>query len=170
MSEDTVYTPIEISDTPFPSETESVSTASSQSTSGETYSTEKTKNTNFPDPRVAVALIGQEINTRSKKILSAFEFTPSGAIQIGNYQLGISGDIRISPEGIIARNKLGDNTVVIDGDTGDLFLMGILQAGTVIGGKVVVGNNTFVIDGDAEVPRMLIYEDNIPWFLLGEGD
>jgi len=164
-----VYTPTEINDTPFPTEGEAT-LATTQTTTGETYSPKSVKDVAFPDPRIAMDLVGNSINTRSKKILAAFEFTPSGALQIGKYELGISGDIRISPIGIVARNQLGVNTLSIDTETGDVFLVGTLQAGTVIGGKVIVGNNTWVIDGDPDFPRLLLYENDIPCILLGEGN
>ena len=162
-----VYTPTEIDETPFPQEGE-VSYDSTQKTSNETYSPKVTQDVPFPDLRIAHEVLSSALNTRSKKIMQPFEFTPSGALQIGKYQEGISGDVRVSPDGIVARNMLGSNTFVLDGDTGDAFFAGTSQAGTVISGRVIVGNNTWVIDGDALAPRILLYNNGIPEILIGE--
>lgn len=120
----------------------------------------------FPEKKVAVELIGAALNTKSRKILAEFEFTPSGALQIGKYEAGTSGDIRISPSGIVARNTTGAITFTLDGETGDAVFMGKIQTGTLISGLVIVGNNNVVIDGENK--RILIYDDNgIARILLG---
>lgn len=162
-----VYTPTEIEDTPFPQEGDAI-LATSQQTAGGNYSPKTTKDIDFPDLRVAFELLSSSLNTRSKKILSAFEFTPSGALQIGKYQQGESGDIRISPNGIVARNDLGNQTFVLDGDTGDAIFAGTIQSGTLIAGRVVIGNNTWIIDGNSVTPQMVLYNNDLPNILIGE--
>lgn len=162
-----VYTPNEIEDAPFPQQGQAVF-AETQQTAGGSYSPKTTKDTSFPDPRIAYQTIGSALNTRSKKILAAFEFTPSGALQIGKYDPGVSGDVRISPNGIVARNDLGTETFALDGDTGDATFAGTIQTGTLISGRVIVGNNTWVIDGDPDAPRILLYNNGIPEILIGE--
>lgn len=163
-----IYTPTEIQDTPFPQEGEAFF-GSSQSSTGGNYSPETIQDNNFPDPRVAFELIGSALNTRSKKILAEFEFTPSGALQIGQYQSGVSGDIRISPNGIVARNDLGETTFSLDGTTGDAVFAGTIQTGTIISGLVIVGNNSIVIDGrNPSAPRFLLYNNGIPQILIGK--
>lgn len=167
MADEKVYNPTEIQDTPFPEEVGVADFATSQSSSNDNYSPQSTKDNDFPDPRVAFELIGKSLNTRSKRILAEFEFTPSGAIQIGQYQSGVSGDIRLSPNGIVARNDQGETTFALDGQTGDATFAGTIQAGTVIGGRVIVGNNTWVIDGDPDAPRILLYNNGTPEILIG---
>lgn len=162
-----VYTPSEIEETPFPQEGQA-SFQTTQSTSNETYSPKTTKEVDFPDRRVAHEVLSAALNTRSKKILQPFEFTQSGALQIGNYQEGVNGDIRISGAGIVARNSLGSNTFVLDSETGDAFFAGTIQTGTLISGLVVVGNNSIILDGDANSPRILLYNNDIPEILIGE--
>jgi len=162
-----VYTPTEIEDTPFPVEGQA-SFATTQQTAQGNYTPKTTKEVDFPDLRVAHEVIGSALNTRSKKILAALEFTPSGALQIGKFEPNVSGDIRISPTGIVARNMLGDTTFILDGDTGDAIFAGTIQTGTIISGRVVVGNNTWIIDGDPDAPRILLYNNGIPEILIGE--
>lgn len=162
-----LYTPTEIQDQPFPQEGE-VQLATTQQTANDTYSPKTTKDSGFPDPRIAVELLSQALNTRSKKIIQPFEFTPSGAIQIGKYESGVSGDIRLSPAGIVARNSLGSETFALDGETGDAVFAGTIQTGAIVSGLVIVGNNSIVIDGrDASAPRFLLYNNGIPSILLG---
>ena len=69
-------------------------------------------------------------NTATKAILSDFSFGVSGALQIGTYVNGVSGDLRISPNGILARNSAGTTTFSIDGTTGNAIFSGSLSAAT----------------------------------------
>jgi len=161
-----VYTPEVIEENPFPQEEGGVPIQESQSTSGEVYSQKSIKPQPVPTKRVAVELISSVINTKSKKICGEIQFTPSGAIQIGKYENGVSGDIRISPDGILARNKSGILTIAIDGDTGDAIFKGTVQAGTVISGAVAVGDGDILIDG--ETKRMIWYTDDVPSIVIGE--
>jgi len=142
-----VYTPEVIEDAPFPQETV-VPFDSSQSSANQVHKPTTTKEQAFPIKRVAVELISTVLNTKSRKILQEFQFTKSGAIQIGEYENGVSGDLRISPNGITARNISGITTFVIDGDTGDAVFAGEIRAGAAIVGRVVVGNNNIIIDGE----------------------
>ena len=165
MAEDKVYKPVEIEDSTLPGELES-NVSSSQSSSGGVYSAGKTEDSGFPVKRIAVELMSTALNTKSRKILAEFEFTESGAIQIGKYDNGVSGDLRITPGGITARDKAGITTFAIDGETGSAVFKGSIQSGSLITGEVVVGNNRVILDGDNA--RMLIYDDDgIPRILIG---
>ena len=167
MDEEKVYVPTIIQENPFPQEAGSVSYETSQSSSNETYTPQTTKAQSIPAKRVAVELIGTAINTKSRKILQKFEFTKNGAIQIGEYENGVSGDIRITPDGIVARNISGITTIAIEGDTGDATFAGTVQAGAIIGGAVAVGDGSILIDG--ETKRMIWYDDDgIPSIVIGE--
>ena len=119
--------------------------------------TTKIDDQSLPTKKIAVELISSAINTRSKKILKEFEFTESGALQIGKYDPGVSGDIKISPAGIVARNSSGINTITIDGETGDAFFAGTIQSGTLIAGDVVVGDNNIRLDGENR--RIIVYDE-----------
>ncbi len=83
-------------------------------------------------------IINARLDTEAKTILDSFSFGVSGAIQIGTYVNGVTGDIKISPSGIIARNTSGANTITVNGTTGDVTLIGTITASAgSIGGWVV---------------------------------
>jgi len=73
-------------------------------------------------------IVNGKLDTSAKTILDAFTFGVSGALQIGTYVNGVSGDTRISPNGILARNASGVNTFAIDGTTGALTLLGSITS------------------------------------------
>ena len=83
--------------------------------------------------------IDERFDTDSKTILSDFTFGASGALQIGTYESGVSGDIKISPNGILGRNKDGDTTFSINGTTGDATFGGTLVAASGTFGTVTAG-------------------------------
>ena len=155
MSDEKVYKPEVIADQPFPSENEVIPV----------YSPTTIPEQSLPTKRIAVELLSTSLNTKSRKIQKDFQFTEQGAIQIGKYENGVSGDIKISPKGIVARNSSGIETIAIDGETGDAVFSGTIQAGTVIGGAVAVGDGDIVIDGENK--RMVFYEDGIPLIVIG---
>lgn len=160
-----VYTPETITDTPFPTE-DVESLTISQSTSNDTYSNETIKDQPIPDKRISHEVISSALNTKSKKILQEFEFTKSGAIQIGEYEDGVSGDIKISPSGIVGRNTSGQTTFAIDGETGDATFAGTIQTGALIAGDVIVGDNDIVISG-GDYPGFILYNDGVPEIFIG---
>ena len=158
-----IYTPQVVDDTPFPNQEQQDQGVSAPSVN-QTYSPAVTKDTVFPLKKVAQELLSTTLNTRSKKILKEFSFTPSGAIQIGDYKEAINGDIRISPVGILARNSLGDTTFALDGETGDAIFAGILQAGTLIGGD----RSVIIEESVAGNGRIVLYNGGIPAILIGD--
>lgn len=150
MADEKIYYPEVIDDTPYPNGIEEGDFATTQKTGNETYSSEKIKSQSFPARKVAHEVIGSALNTKSKKILGVFQFTETGALQVGKYINGVSGEIKIAPSGIVARNTAGDTTFAIDGETGDAIFAGIVQTGTLISGLVIVGDNNIRIDGEAK--------------------
>ncbi len=134
-----VYTQTVIADLPFPENKSTTSEISGPSSDPTVHSPETIKDTTFPQRTVAVEVFSSALNTRSKKILAEFSFTPMGAIQIGDFEAGVSGDIRISPNGIVARDIAGNTTFALDGDTGDAFFKGTVRAGSLISGDLVLG-------------------------------
>lgn len=150
-----VYKPIEISDNPLPGETET-SVSSSQPKSGGVYSAGKTKDNAFPVKKIAMELMSVALNTKSRKILAEFEFTEHGAIQIGKYDNGVTGDLRITPSGITARDKAGITTFAIDGETGSAVFKGSIRAGSLMTGGSIVGgdiniNDVFTVDNQGNM-------------------
>jgi len=168
MAEDKIYSPDTIDDNPLPNQYESANYSSSQDTSNETFSQVKIPENKPPTKKIAYELIGSALNTKSKKILAEFQFTESGAIQIGKYENGVSGDLRLTPNGITARDDAGVTTFAIDGSTGNAVFRGTIQTGTLISGVVIVGNNTWVIDGDPDSPSIKLHNDGVPEIVIGE--
>ena len=86
------------------------------------------------------------INTANSTILGAFTFGASGALQIGSYVNGVSGDLRISPTGILGRDSSGATTFSINGTTGVAVLNGLVVGTNVgIGTAQTAGNVTTII-------------------------
>lgn len=156
MDEDKVFHPTVIPETPFPGEGSQTGVSGSSTGGEQAFTTEKIKETPFPVKRTAVELLSTALNTASQKILKAFEFTQSGAIQIGKFLLGQSGDVKISPDGIVARDSSGNTTFALDGDTGNAVFKGEVRSGSVVTGQVIVGNNSVIIDGES---RTIIVND-----------
>jgi hypothetical protein len=160
-----VYYPETIQDSPMPNQDLVTSLDTSQETAGEVYGSKTIKQQPLPTKRIAIEVIGNALNTKSRKILAEFEFTQTGAIQVGSYQNGVSGDIKISPNGIVARDQTGATTFAIDGTTGDAVFKGTVQTGTLISGQVIVGNNNVIIDGENQ--RIIINDGQYDRVILG---
>jgi len=156
MADEKVYTQPTIDDSPFPNQTGEEITGESSSSSKDTYSSDVMADKAPPKKRIAVEVIGTALNTQARKIIDVFEFIKQGAIQIGEYVSGISGDIRISPSGIVARNSAGNITFTLDGELGSAVFSGEIRSGTIVTGSVVVGNNSLILDG---VERQIIVND-----------
>jgi len=80
------------------------------------------------DADLITDVINARLDTEAKQILAGFTFGVSGALQIGTYVAGVSGDIKISPNGIVGRNKNNQTTFTINGATGDATFYGELAA------------------------------------------
>ena len=119
----------------------------------------------MPTRRVAHEVIGSALNTKSRKILAVFEFTESGALQIGKYENGVSGDLRITPNGITARDLAGITTFSLDGTTGDAVFKGTIQSESLIAGLVAVGDNNVILDGENQ--RIVINDGTNDRILIG---
>lgn len=170
MTDEKVYTPEVIQENPLPDGNAVVSLDALQpgnKTTGE-MAPATIKDRGIPAKKVAHELLASALNTRTRKVLQEFQFTPSGALQIGDYQEGDSGDIRISPNGIVARDVHGNTTFALDGTDGSAVFAGTIQTGALVAGIISVGNNTWIIDGDPESPRIILYNNAIPELVLGE--
>jgi hypothetical protein len=147
MAEVKVYTPEVIEDKPFPiSGDQPVLESNSSSTQKQqVFAPKETQEQGFPLKMVAKELFSTAINTISKKILKTFEFAKSGALQIGEYIHGVGGEIKISPDGIVAKNKDGNTTFALDGTTGDAIFSGDVRAATFTSDYFTVDNKGNVI-------------------------
>ena len=169
MAEEKVYRPTTIEDTPFPTDQAPADSYSfSQDTSGGKYSTQKIGNRDFPQKRTAVELLSSALNTKSLRVLSNFQLTQSGGFQIGDYKLGESGQIDITPNGISAKDTTGLLSFVLDALTGGAVFRGTIQSGALIAGEVIVGNNRVIIDGENE--RIIINDGTNDRILIGRDD
>ena len=157
--------PDEISETPFPNQEETSGVSQPSTTSGGVISTTKIKDNPFPRKVIAHETIASSLNTKTKKILGQYEFAQQGAIQVGKYENGVSGDMRLSPDGITARNNAGTTTFAIDGDTGDATFKGNVQAGAFF-----VGSTVAVEESSSGNGRIVLYNDGLPSILIGDPD
>lgn len=80
------------------------------------------------DGNLVKDIINTKIDSAAKTILDSFTFGVSGALQIGTYVNGVTGDLKISPNGIIARNSAGASTLAVDGTTGNVTMIGTITA------------------------------------------
>lgn len=107
----------------------------------------------FPQRPIARETINHTLNTKTKQILGEYTFGQVGAIAIGVYENGVTGDIRITPSGITARDINGNTTFSIDGSTGDAVFKGTVTAGALVTGSVTIqGEGAFVVnDGTYDI-------------------
>lgn len=161
MAEEKIVYNEVVPDNPFPGEPE-VDSYSSKSPKGIETNTEA-KDKSFPQKRFATELLSTALNTRSKKILGEFELAPSGALQIGNFKEGISGDLRLTPNGLTARDIAGLTTFAIDGTTGDAVFKGSVQAGATIVANTIVTEQASNGNG-----RTVYYNDGIASIVIGD--
>lgn len=96
-------------------------------------------------------VINAKLDTQAKTILGSFSFGASGAIQIGTYSAGVSGDVKISPNGILGRNKDNVTTFSIDATTGDATFGGTLAAAAGTLGAITIGTNAFHVDSSGNM-------------------
>ena len=150
--EDKIYSQEIVEDNPFPGEVVQP-VASTPSNVGGNYTPTVSKSKTFPVKRTAVELLSTSLNTRSKKILQEFELQQSGGFKIGNFEDGVTGDLRLTPNGITARDIAGITTFAIDGTNGSAVFAGELRSGSVVTGSVVVtdGNIALYNDGVLEI-------------------
>jgi len=85
-------------------------------------------------------------STATSTIITPFTFGASGALQIGTYANGVSGDLKISPAGILARNSAGETTFFLNGNTGVISGSALVVGTNVgIGTAQTAGNVTTII-------------------------
>jgi hypothetical protein len=142
-----VYYPNEIKDQALGDVSETTGSNSGANLNTQTYTPVTAVDKNYPPKFIARETISQTLNTKEKKIKGAYTFSKQGSIVVGGYVNGVSGEISISPDGIVAKNVNGDTTVAIDGTTGDSTFKGTVSAGSVIAGATEVGDGSIVIDG-----------------------
>lgn len=153
--DDKVYSNEVIQENPFPNGEVQVDSQSS-SGSGDLVTNTVIKENKIPRKRISNELLSTALNTRSRNILQEFNLTQSGGFKIGNYQEGVSGEISITPNGIVTKDKAGVTTIAIYGEDGSGVFKGSIQAGSIITGEVIVGDNALILDG---LNRSIIVND-----------
>ena len=153
--EEKVFSQEIVQENPFPGDPVVLDGQSDVSKDGN-YAPSTTKEKPMPVKRMAVELLSTALNTRSRKVLQEFTLQQSGGFQIGNFQEGLTGDLRLTPNGITARDIAGVTTFAIDGTTGDGVFKGEIRAGSLISGQVIVGDNAVIINGE---DRTIIVND-----------
>ena len=161
---DKPYTPEVVEETPFPGELLVLPTQS-QPSAKDTYAPTTSKDKTFPAKKIAIELMSNALNTRSRKILQEFELQQSGGLRVGNFQEGLSGDIRITPNGMTARNIAGLITFLLDGDTGDAIFAGQIRAGSTIVADTIITEEASSGNG-----RTVYYNDGLPAIVIGDPD
>lgn len=150
-TDEKVYQPEVITENPFPGGDVSAPVGSATASGIYTPTVTKT-DAPFPKKKIAVELLSQAINTRNKKILQEFDLQQSGGFQIGNFENGSTGDLRITPNGLTARDSAGITTFAIDGTTGDAIFRGVIRAGSIItGGTITNEAGDIIIDEEGLV-------------------
>ena len=172
MTDEKVYTNEVIKDAPFPQE--GVAEGGSSQSTKDVYTPNEIKETPFPTKKTANEVLSASLNTKSRKILGVFQFTKYGAIQVGTLEVGVSGEIKISPVGIVAKNKSGETTFAIDGDTGDASFKGTVRASTFISDNLLTGqiNVGQGIGGayvrlDGPNNRIIVHDGSYPRIVIG---
>ena len=155
---DKEFFPEVIQENPFPNEVVTSISPSSQNAK-DNFAPSIAKDKIFPVKRSAVELLSTALNTRSRKVLENFELVKSGGFQIGDFQEGLTGDIRITPNGITARDLAGLISFVLDGTDGSAVFRGEIKSGSIVTGQVVVGNNGVIIDVDDNGQPSIIVND-----------
>jgi len=145
-----IYSPDTIENNPLPEQIDVPQFTDAQTSTGGVNTQGSIPDQRIARKRVSRETIASSLNTKSKKILGEFTFTDGGAIRVGEYTPGVSGDLRITPNGLTARNESGITTFAIDGTTGDAVFKGELQAGGIITGDILVtgGGSITAKDGD----------------------
>jgi len=157
MAEIKEYLPTVIDNVDFPGVEQSSADAAGSAVTGKgNTSPGEIPERSYPSQMIANTVISDSFNTQSRRILDTYEFAKQGALQIGEYEDGVSGDIRISPNGILARNIDGDTTVSIDGSTGDITIKGTIAAGSLIAGRTDIGSTGGNVYISGDPPRIMV--------------
>lgn len=161
-----VYEPDVIQDATLPNTVYQESYDVSDTEIGGVSSASKINDQIVPSKRIAVELISSRLNTKSKQVLGEFQLADKGGFRVGTFKQGENGEIIFTPNGIVAKNKTGLLTFVLDGLTGDAVFAGELQTGSLVSGKVAVGDGDILIDGEQK--RMIFYApDGLPGIVIG---
>lgn len=154
---DTILKPTVIEEVDFPEIGQTVITTTGGGDTKEVLTPNAEDGKSFPPATIARSVIADSFDTQSRRILSDYSFGEHGSLSVGKFEPGVSGDVKISPAGIVARNKDGKTTITMDATTGDATFMGTLAAGSLIAGNyfavLEIGSRRgiFINDGTYDV-------------------
>ena len=155
--DDKVLKPTIIEEVDFPEIGQSTTTTTGSGNTAEVLTPNAEVGKSFPPALIARTVIADSLDTQSRRILADYTFGEYGSISIGKFEPGVSGDVKISPSGIAARNKMGETTITLDATTGDATFKGTVAAGSFIAGNYFTvqqsGNykGIFINDGTYDV-------------------
>jgi hypothetical protein len=110
----------------------------------------------LPPPQHAHEVVSNRLDTAAGKVKGLLEFTKYGALKIGKYEEGETGEIVITGDGITAININNKTTFNLDGRNGDATFAGELAAGGIITGKIDMGKDGYIIGGDQLTYRWIL--------------
>lgn len=154
---DTILKPTVIEEVDFPEIGQSTTTTTGSGNTAEVLTPNAEVGKSFPPALIARTVIADSLDTQSRRILADYTFGEYGSISIGKFEPGVSGDVKISPAGIVTRNKNGETTMTLDATTGDATFKGTVAAGSFIAGNYFTvqhsGNykGIFINDGTYDV-------------------
>lgn len=154
-----IYEPNEIEDTPIEQvESETGNTDSTSDTTGVTNP--PSIPSYVPKTVLASDIVNESLDTQMRKIKSDYGFTETGSIQIGKYVALVSGQILISPDGIVAISKDdGLPSITIDGQTGNATFKGTIAAGSIVVGYVADVGGEYTTTSTAAAAKVQIFPD-----------
>lgn len=168
-----VFSPTVVQDAPFPEEIAQPDSVSTNATK-EVVQPATIPDQDFPSKKLAKEVLSDSLNTKTKKIMQEFSFTRFGAIKVGKFEQGVSGEINISPAGIAALNTNGEETIAIDGETGDAEFMGTMKVGSLIAGGIITGevyvgqaNGNAFVKLDGANNRMIVNDGTTNRIVIG---
>lgn len=156
---DTILKPTTIEEVSFP-ELQQTSTTVNTGGGGasDTLSPTQDPQRTFPTQIIARTVIADSLDTQSRRILSDYTFGEYGSLAVGKYESGVSGDVKISPSGIVARNKNGETSFSLDATTGDATFKGTVAAGAIIANNRVFITEAGILVNDGTNDRIIIGE------------
>lgn len=144
--------PIPILDTTVDDQNETaVTTNMPQAVSADAVQPATITDTAIATPPVASDVVGTSLDTQQRLILGEYSFGNVGAMQVGTFEQGVSGYVRLSPTGILAVDDENNTTFSVDATTGQAYFSGGVQIGGVTGAgylKIYDSLDNLIVQGD----------------------
>jgi hypothetical protein len=158
MAEVKIIQPPVIEVTPLQTATSDmyVNEVSSPSTSKSVNDAPTLNYRSLPRPEHAKEVISNKLDTLIGKIKQTLEFTHYGALKIGKFIEGETGEITITGDGITATDIKGRPTFGLNGQNGDAYFSGELAAKSIITGRIDIGRDGYIIGGDQITYRWIL--------------